>query len=327
MQSTMHTSVTTSSVPQPTVLVVGSGAVGGFYGAKLAQAGAHVSMVCRSDYQQVRSKGIQVTSVWGDFLFTPETVVRSVEDYLETPDYILVALKVLPEIDPVAMIRAAVHPETTIVLLQNGVEIETPVAEAFPANQVVSGLAFICVSRIGPAEVYHQDYGRLVIGRFPSGVSNQAQLLGDLFNAAGVACQVTHDVVTARWQKLVWNAPFNPVSVLGGGVDTAAILGCPASARLVRQVMEEVCRLARAVGHELPSTIIEKNLADTLTMKPYKTSMLLDYEARRPMEVEAILGNAVRVAHRESVPVPHLESLYGLLKLVDLRSSGTCSGP
>jgi 2-dehydropantoate 2-reductase len=326
MQSNAQLNPDSLTPPQPSVLVVGSGAVGSFYGAKLAQGGARVAMVCRSDYQTVATQGIQITSPWGDLHFAPEIVVHSVADYPGTPDYILVALKVLPEVDTVALIRAAVHPGTTIVLLQNGVEIENPVAEAFPNNELVSGLAFICVSRLGPGQIHHQDYGRLVIGRFPSGTSTKVQLLADLYNAAGVACQVSSEVVTARWHKLVWNAPFNPISVLGGGVDTAAILGCPSAAHLVRRVMEEVRRLSKAAGHQLPAGVVEKNLADTYRMKPYKTSMLLDFEAGRPMEVEAILGNAIRVARREGIAVPCLESLYGLLKLVDQRSKGANQG-
>jgi 2-dehydropantoate 2-reductase len=326
MRSNAQLDAARPKLPAPTVLVVGSGAVGSFYAAKLAQADARVAMVCRSDYQVVATTGVQITSVWGDLHFTPEAVVRSVADFRGTPDYILVALKVLPEIDTVALIRAAVHPDTTIVLLQNGVEIENSVAEAFPSNELVSGLAFICVSRVSPGQIHHQDYGRLVIGRFPSGTSAKVQLLADLYDRAGVTCQVSPEVVTARWQKLVWNAPFNPISVLGGGVDTAAILGCPSATHLVRQVMEEVRRLAEAAGHQLPPGVVEQNLADTYRMKPYKTSMLLDFEAGRPMEVEAILGNAIRVARREGIAVPYLESLYGLLQLVDERLKGANQG-
>jgi 2-dehydropantoate 2-reductase len=310
----------------PKILVVGTGAIGGFYSAKLAQAGAQVSVVCRSDYDVIKAQGIQVTSVWGDFHFAPARVLRSVEDYPDIADYILVGLKVLPEVDPVAMIRAAVRPQTAIFLLQNGIDIELPVAQAFPDNEVISGLAFICVSRTAPGQVHHQDFGRLAIGCYPSGYSVKAQQLGGLFESVGVPCLVTPEVVTARWQKLVWNAPFNPISVLGGGVDTESILVCPPSAQLARQVMSEVCLLARSSGHELAADIIDRNLTDTLRMKPYKTSMLLDFEAGRPMEVEAILGNAVRIAQRLGISVPYLESLYGLLALVQQRKTARSCG-
>jgi 2-dehydropantoate 2-reductase len=132
-----------------------------------------------------------------------------------------------------------------------------------------------------------------------------------------VVCEVSEDVVTARWRKLVWNAPFNPISVLGGGADTKTMVENPESLELARKVMEEVCLIAAAAGHPLPGEIVQQNIDGTRAMAPYKSSMLVDFEAARPMEVEAILGNGLRVAKRHGVDAPHMESLYGLLKLVD----------
>ncbi len=302
---------------KPRILVVGTGAIGGFYGGKLAQAGALVSTLCRSDYEVVKSKGITVTSTLGDFHFTPEKVIRDLGEYGTPPDYILVGLKVLPEIDTAAIIKKVVGADTTIVLLQNGVEIEEPVARAFPYNEIISGLAFICATRTSPGHIEHTDFGRLVIGRFPAGKSAKAEELATLFNDSGVVCEVSEDVVTARWRKLVWNAPFNPISVLGGGADTKTMVENPESLELARNIMEEVCLIAEAAGHPLPEEIVQQNIDGTRAMAPYKSSMLVDFEAARPMEVEAILGNGLRVAKRHRVSAPHMESLYGLLKLVD----------
>ncbi len=304
------------------ILVVGTGAIGGFYGGKLAQAGASVSTLCRSDYEVVKSKGITVTSTLGDFHFTPEKVIRDLGEYGPPPDYILVGLKVLPEIETAAMIKEVVGSKTAIFLLQNGIEIEDSVAQAFPNNEIISGLAFICVTRTSPGHIDHTDFGRLVLGRFPTGRSVKADELSRLFTKAGVNCEVTEDVVTARWRKLVWNAPFNPISVLGGGVDTKTMVENPESLELSRQVMEEVCRIAEAAGHPLPEEIVQQNIDGTREMAPYKSSMLVDFEAGRPMEVEAILGNPLRVAKRYGVAAPHMESLYGLLKLVDSKIRG-----
>ncbi len=302
---------------QPRVLIVGTGAIGGFYGGKLAQAGASVSALCRADYEFVKSEGITVTSTLGDFHFTPEKVIRDLSEYGPPPDYILVGLKVLPEIDTVEIIKEVVGPETAIVLLQNGVEIEEPVARAFPDNEIISGLAFICVTRTSPGHIDHTDFGRLVIGRFPAGKSAKTEELATLFNDSGVVCDLSEDVVTARWRKLVWNAPFNPISVLGGGVDTKTMVENPESLELARKVMEEVCLIAEAAGHPLPEEVVQQNIDGTRAMAPYKSSMLVDFEAARPMEVEAILGIGLRVAKRHGVSAPHMESLYGLLKLVD----------
>jgi len=207
-----------------------------------------------------------------------------------------------------------------VLLIQNGVDVERPVAEAFPENEILSGLAFICVHRTAPGTVHHQDYGRLVLGRYPAGESPTAQKLAHIFRHASVPCDVTEDVVTARWQKLVWNAPFNPMSVLCGGASTQDLLANEETTRLVRAVMEEVCAVAAADGHPLPADVVERMIADTRKMTPYKTSMLLDFEAGRPMEVEAILGNAVRIARRRGVAVPHMETFYALLCAMKKRS-------
>jgi 2-dehydropantoate 2-reductase len=307
---------------KPRILVVGTGAIGGFYGGKLAQAGASVSTLCRSDYEVVKSKGITVTSILGDFHFTPEKVIRDLGEYSPLPDYILVGLKVLPEIDTAEIIKEVVGSETAIVLLQNGVEIEEPVARAFPDNEIISGLAFICATRTSPGHIDHTDFGRVVIGRYPAGTSVKAEELARLFNKAGLKCMVTEDAVTARWRKLVWNAPFNPISVLGGGADTKTMMENPESLELARKVMEEVCRIAAATGHPLPEEIVQQNIDGTRAMAPYKSSMLVDFEAGRPVEVEAILGNGLRVAKRHGVSAPYMESLYGLLKLVDEKIRG-----
>ena len=128
---------------------------------------------------------------------------------------------------------------------------------------------------------------------------------------------LTDAVQRERWRKLVWDAPFNPISVLGGGVTTREILSDPEGAALSKVVMEEVMALAAADGCALPPEVVQKNLDDTLRMAPYKTSMCLDFERGRPLEVEAILGNAVRLARRLGVRTPHLDTLYTLLRQVD----------
>ena len=303
----------------PRVLIVGTGAVGGFYGGRLALARARVATLCRSDYETVRSQGIMVKSVWGDFQFTPEKVIRRAAEDGPPPDYILVALKVLPGVDPVEIIRDAVGPETAIILVQNGIGIDEPVAAAFPRNEVIGAVAFIAVSRTGPGRILHADYGRLVLGRFPAGTSTRVQRLAELFQAAGVPCEVTDDIVTARWRKLVWNASFNPISVLGGSVDTKTMVEMRESIDLARATMEEVLRIAAAAGHPVPPDVIDHNFEGTRAMKSIKTSMLADLEAGRPMEVEAIVGSALRTARRHGVQAPHLETLYTLLKLVERR--------
>lgn len=298
----------------PRVLVVGAGAVGSYYGAQLARAGAQVSLVCRTDLDTVRRRGIRIESLDGDFLLTPHQVFATAAEVTDFPDYILVTLKALPEIDTVALIQPAVGPGTVIVLLQNGINVEAAVAAAFPGHEVLGALAFVCLSRVAPGVVRHFCFGRLVVGRYPGGACERARELAAWFQRAGVACKVSETIQRDRWAKLVWNAPFNPISVLGRA-DTRQMMASPAVVALIREVMAEVLAVAMAEGYSLPEDAIARNLADTERMEPYRTSMLLDHVAGRPLEMEAILGEPIRLARVHGIPVPRLETLHALLTL------------
>lgn len=301
------------------VLVIGTGAIGSFYGSLLAKAGASVSVLARSDHDHVKAHGIDLTSETklGRWHFTPAQVVRSASELTATPDIVLLCVKVVAGADRAGLIRPALGPDTAIVLLSNGVEIEDDIAAAFPRHELISGLAFICVTRAAPGKIWHQAYGRLALGNYPAGLSERTRALAALFERAGIGCAATDAIVTARWQKCLWNAAFNPLSVLSGGLPTSDILNTQES--LVRAIMAEVSAIAAALGHALPPDSIDKQIDGTHKMPPYKTSMLLDFEAERPMETEAILGNAVRAGQRAKVNSPHLETLYALMKLRELK--------
>ncbi|MGX2039675.1 ketopantoate reductase family protein [Methylocaldum sp. MU1018] len=301
------------------VLVIGSGAVGSFYGSLLAKLGAEVSMAARSDYAHVKAHGIDITSDTnlGNYHFRPRHVVRSAAELTEKPDYVLLCIKVVEHADRVGLLKDAVGPDTSIALISNGIGIEDEIAQAFPDNELISGLAFICVTRTAPGKIWHQAYGRLALGNYPQGLSEKNRALCGAFGQAGITCVASEDIVAARWQKCVWNAPFNPLSVLSAGLSTNDILSTQEP--FVRAIMEEICLIASAAGHPLPADIVDKNIESTYNMPPYKTSMLLDFEAGRPMETEAILGNAVRAGRNMGVPIPHLESVYALMKLRELK--------
>lgn len=296
------------------ILVVGAGAIGGFYGALLARAGCEVSVVCRSDYALATQQGYKIESnIIGTWQFKPEHTLHHSADYHEKADYVILCSKVTACVDRVELIRPAVSPGTVIVLIQNGVDIEREVIDAFPDNELISGLAFVCCNRIAPAHIHHLAYGKLTLGNPGVEPSHATQALSELFRAAGIECAVSHDIVASRWQKCVWNAPFNPLSVLSGGLSTQNILFNQEP--LVRHVMREICAIATAAGHSLPADVIDNNIEQTRSMPPYKTSMLLDFEQGQPLETEAILGNAYRIALRHDVPCPYLETLYRLMLL------------
>jgi 2-dehydropantoate 2-reductase len=301
------------------ILVVGAGAIGSFYGAALAAQGADVSVVCRSEFDAVRTHGFEIESAkLGNHVFRPAQVLRSAEEYRGgPPDFLIVSVKVVEGVDRAALIRPAVGPETAIVLIENGVEIEAEIAEAFPENELISALAFVQVSRVGPGKVKHHAFGDLSFGNYPGGISDRCRSFADQLEEGGIKCTLFDDVVTARWKKCLWNAVFNPISVLGGVLDTEAILSPAEGESFVRRAMQEVADVAAATGHPLPDGLFDQYVNATRKAPPYKTSMVLDYENGRPMETEVILGNTVRAGRREKVAIPALEALYGLMKMVE----------
>lgn len=306
----------------PSVLIVGAGAIGAFFGSALARQGARVSVVCRSDFDAVRRSGYRIRSaLLGDHRFVPAGVFHDVADCTAPPDYAVLTVKVLRDVDRVALIQPAVGPRTVIVLIQNGIDIEAEFASAFPGNELLSTLAFVGVNRTAQGEIHHQTLGSLVMGRYPSGITPAAHRLAALFEAAGVPCKLTEDVIGARWEKAVWNASFNPISIMGGVLDTGMMLKRAEDQAFVRQVMHEICAIAAADGHPTHPKLVDQWIAATLAMPPYKTSMALDYENGRPMEIEAILGNAVRAGRRHGVAIPALETIYALARMIENANS------
>ena len=300
------------------ILIIGTGAIGGFYGALLAKSGAEVSVVCRSDYQTVSHHGFEIDSdTLGRWRFRPAQVLRQAHDYKDCADYLILCSKVVEGVDRVNLIRAGLSGKTAIAFIQNGVDIEAELHAAFPSNPLISGLAYICCNRIAPGRIKHLAYGKLTLGTVDPGGAASCARLRDLFLAGGGDCEISQNIIASRWQKCVWNAPFNPLSVLSGGLATQAIL--QNQENFVREVMEEVCRIAAACGHPLADDTIDINIERTRNMPPYKTSMLLDFEQSRPMETEAILGNAVRAAQRHRIECPRLQSLYALMRLRELQ--------
>lgn len=297
------------------VLVVGAGAVGAYFGARLSQGGADVTVICRSDYDAVSSEGYTFSSPDGDFTFRPK-VFRDISESAETFDYVLVAFKALPENKIAEIIKDAVSPGTAIVLIQNGIDIEADTVAAFPDNELISALAYIGVLRTGPGKIKHQSGGRLKIGVCPAGKSRKAEILSSIFEKAGTECGVYEDIQSQRWHKVIWNASFNPVSALTRA-DTKQILENEESKQLILRLMAELIQVAEAHGYPQPEDTVENFLKYSSAATAYKTSMLLDCENGRPMEVEAIVGNAVRAAEAKNISLPALKSVYALIKLLN----------
>ena len=298
---------------QDKILVIGAGAIGGFYGALLAKAGSDVSVVCRSDYEIVKKQGFTIDSTkLGQWTFKPSQVLNNAADYADNADYIFLCTKVIPENNRAQLINKAVRANTCIVIIQNGIDIEQELVDAFPNNEIISGLAFICCNKIKAGAIHHLAYGKLTLGSVTH-PSDKPLHLSNLIKKTGIESNISDNIISSRWLKCLWNAAFNPLSVLSSGLSTQKILSIQEP--LIRTIMQEVCAIAQDCGHPLPADSIDINISNTQTMPPYKTSMLLDYQKRQPMEIEAILGNTIRIAKKHGTACPTLDTLYALMKL------------
>lgn len=199
---------------KPSILIVGAGAIGSFYGAILKKAGCKVSTVLRSEYDAVKANGIRISSPLGDLSYRPDHVYRDGDRPEETPDYLILCVKVLPGVDRAALVRPWMGANTRLVLIENGLDIERELADAYPDSPIISCLAFIAASRTEPGVVEHKAYGKLVMGRYPEGIDENCRELSQLFIDGGINIDLTEQVVGERWRKCLWNTPFNPLSVI-----------------------------------------------------------------------------------------------------------------
>ncbi len=304
----------------PVIAVVGSGAVGGYYGAKLAKAGHDVHFLMRGDYETVAREGLRVRSCDGDFALSPQTI-HVYDDSRRMPkaDLVIVALKsTAPNAGD--LVEPLVKDNTAILTLQNGLGNEERLAERFGPTRILGGLAFVCINRIAPGVIHHMEHGLVRLGEFTGGDSPRARAIVERFVASGVKCEVLDSLLYGRWLKLVWNIPFNG---LGAALDltTDRLVGSEAGLSIVRRLMEEVIEAALAHGLTFRPDLIEHQIALTREMGAYRTSMQIDREESRPMEVEAIFAEPLRRARERGVAAPTLQSLLDLLRVVDAAST------
>ena len=292
--------------------VIGTGALGGFYGGTLARAGREVHFLLRGDYEYVRKNGLKIDSVGGDFLLP---VVNAYDDASAMPqcDVILVCLKTTENGRLPDLLRPLLRPGSVTLLLQNGLGIEDDLAARLPETEIAGGLAFICSQKKGPGHIRHLDYGKLDISSY--NVKNIVvlnQVVND-FHAAGISAELLDDLQFARWRKLVWNVPFNGLTVVMN-TTTDRLIAHDSTRRLVRDIMLEVIHGANRCGVGLKESLAQKMIDLTSEMIPYAPSMKLDYDNRRPMEIEYIYSRPVETAARAGFNMQRIAMLESQLR-------------
>ncbi len=295
------------------IAIVGSGAVGGYYGARLARAGDEVHFLLRADYAAVRDRGWRITDHEGVWTLHP----AQAHDRAETIgpcDGVIIAAKSTanPSLPP--LVRPLLKEQTFVLTLQNGLGNVEFHAGYAGAERVLGGLAFVCINRVAPGVIEKYIPGSVRLGEAFGPARARTSDLATRLVRAGVECAAVDSLADALWRKLVWNVPFNGLTIAAGGVTTDAILARPEWRTRAWELMLEVRAGAAALGLNISEAFLQRQMEATPPMGAYKPSSLVDYQAGREVEVEAIWGEPARRARAAGVVLPRLEELYETLK-------------
>ena len=294
--------------------IIGTGAVGGYYGGRLAHAGNEVHFLLHSDYDYVHEHGLQVDSCDGSFHLDAPNIYPTTAD-MPKVDVVIVALKTTRNHMLKELLPPLLHPETLVLLIQNGIGPEPILQQQFPNLYLAAGLAFICSAKTEPGRVNHQCYGSINIGNYSCKNQQIVDRLIQDFTEAGIKA-ASIEYHEARWKKAVWNMPFNGMTVVMNA-QTNQLLANPATMQLIRRQMMEVIGAAQALGVKgLDESFADRMIEMTLSMTPYSPSMKLDYDFHRPMEIDYLYSNAIAEAHRAGYTMPCLEMLEAQLRFL-----------
>ncbi len=312
------------------IAVVGCGAVGSYYGALLRRAGDDVHFLLRSDYESVSRNGVQILSRDGGFRVNP-TCAR--DPHVIGPcDLILIALKTTANHEFRRLLPPLVGPQTVLLTLQNGLGNEEDLAALFGAENVMGALCFVCLNRLEPGVIQHMAHGHIHLGEFQRPPIERTHEVARLFRRAGVPVTVADRLDLAHWEKLIWNIPFNGLSVASAAGSNALKLGCwdtaqrfnclstdrllddPQWIETLRFLMREVISIARGLGFQLNDELVEDQIARTREMGVYRPSTLIDFELGRDIELRSLFERPLVEARRLGLSTPWLERLCVVLR-------------
>ncbi len=308
-----------SEQQQPRIGIIGTGAIGGFYGLMLARAGFDVHFLLRSEYAAVSDNGLHINSAVHGELLLPE--VQAYNDPAQMPacDWLLVGAKTTSNAELAPIINRVAAPGGKVLLLQNGLAVEEQMRPLLDEHlHLLGGLCFICVHRSAPGVIEHQAQGGVNLGYHSGPTSPEegyaiAQEGAALFQRAGLDSKAMLQLQEARWQKLVWNIPYNGLSVLLNS-NTTQLMAEAHSRALIVDLMNETIAGAAACGYPLPDKLVQGMLKVTDAMPAYLPSMHHDFTHQRPMELQAIYKAPLEAAQAAGCAMPKISMLLQTLE-------------
>lgn len=296
------------------IAIVGSGAVGAYYGGMLAHDGHDVHFLMRSDAGAVRANGLTIKTKGETIRFKANVYENTAE--IGPCDLVLIAPKATANSALDSLIPPLLGPNTALATLQNGLGNEEYLAQRWGAERVMGALCFVCLNRTAPGEITHFDHGSISIGEFQRPISARVQALVDAFMHAGIEAKAVDALLTERWRKLVWNVPFNGLSIAAHGATVADVLADDELRELARDLMSEVLDAANRLGHSISDEFADFQIERSYSMGPYKPSSMIDWEHGSPVEVDAIWGEPLRQGIKAGASLPRLGMLHALLRSI-----------
>lgn len=307
------------------VAVVGAGAIGCYFGMRLAEAGHEVRFLMRRDYDAVRASGLYLSSPLGNVSLAAPTVERTANALAShgVVDWILVGLKATAIPDIPELIGPLLSKETRVMAIMNGLTVDDEIAAQLPqGTSLFGGLGFIGVIRGEPGQILHQEFGAINLGHHGDD-PDELQRGVDLFAGGKVEIRAEPCLLKARWEKLCWNIPFNGLCVIAGGVGTDRVIEDPALYDAAHQIIREVAAVGNAdlEAHGEAARIDGPGIAhlfltQTLGMGAYRPSTVIDYTEGRPLELDAIFRQPVRRASDLGLDCPMMAMVASLVEIL-----------
>ncbi|MCX7712930.1 MAG: 2-dehydropantoate 2-reductase [Chthoniobacterales bacterium] len=290
------------------IVVVGAGAVGLFYGAKLATTNADVAFIVQTAIEKIKTEGIQILSNTDKLVINKPTCFQSLDE-VDHADWILLATKATANQQIAPKLQRLANQGSRLLILQNGLGNEEEFAPFIPKNQIAGGLCFVCLNRIEPGKVRHFGYGRMKLGQATGNPTPELEHLAARWQQAGLDVQCVSNLAEARWRKLIWNVPFNGLTIVLGGVGVNQVLQSVKGFKRCKALMEEIRTVANAYGFLIEPQFLDQQIEDTRKMGDYMPSTLLDWLAGKTIELEPIWLRPLHAARKAGIPVPELERL------------------
>lgn len=298
------------------IAVMGSGAVGAYFGAKLALAGNDVVFIARGNHlAAMRCDGLRVHSPGGG-LHIEKSIFTETPSDVGIVDMVLFCVKSYDTQLAADALDPLIGRDTTILSLQNGIDNAAKIAYRWGTERTLAGVVYIGAHVSAPGVVDHSSGGRIILGPLKGSPAEKSYALQTIFLTAGVPCEISSDSEQIQWAKLLWNAPFCAIACITRA-NVAEILGSQDLREVALECMKEVQAAAKTCGVEINSRLFSETLNFSSSLGPFKPSMLQDLEAGKPLEYEAFNGIVVKSLKEHGQQAPVNRVFYASLHYFD----------